>query len=167
MSTMSFESQILAELKGCGVRWVCWLPDSETKTMYNEFVDSPDIRMVQVCREDEAVGVCAGLLTGGERAAVMIQNTGVMNAVDAIRGLALYYHLPMLLLVGYREYQEMISETPPVASVALYTEPLLEALKIPYFLIRSGEEVDRIGQAYEEAQRVSGPAAALIVRQGE
>ena len=164
---MSFESQVLSELKRCGIGWLAWLPDSETKSMYDLMTSDPDLRLVPVCHESEAVGVCSGLLRGGQSAAVLIQNTGLMNAVDAIRGMALYFHEPMLLILGYRGYKGMVEEAPTIDSAAVYTEPLLKALGIPYLLVEGSDDVGRIGQAYDEAQRTSGPAAVLMIRGDE
>ncbi|MCZ7568821.1 MAG: thiamine pyrophosphate-binding protein [Ardenticatenaceae bacterium] len=164
---MSLAEAILTELKAVGVRWLTWLPDSETKAMYSLIADDPDLRLVQVCREDEAVGVCYGLLKGGARAAVMIQNTGMMNAVDAIRGIPLRMQQPMLLLVGYRGYEGMVRQAANVDTAAIYTEPLLQALKIPYYLVHSAEDAGKIGAASREAEQTSGPAVVLITREYE
>ncbi len=164
---MSLEQAILSELKTCGVRWITWLPDSETSTMYRLITADPEFCLVGVCREDEALGVCYGLLKGGERAAVMIQNTGMLNAMDAIRGIPLRMKQSMLLMVGYRGYRGMIEKSPNVDNVALVTEPILQALNIPYYLVHHESDAGKIGQAYAEAQRTSGPVVVLITREYE
>lgn len=164
---MNLEAAIVASLKGCGIRWVAWLPDSETRTMYNLITGDPALRLVGVCREDEAVGVCYGLLKGGATAAVMIQNTGLMNAVDAIRGIPIRMRQPMLLLVGYRGYRGLREGAPTVDSAARFTEPLLRALDIPYATVHSAEDVGAIPAAYAQAERRGGPAAVLITREHE
>jgi sulfopyruvate decarboxylase TPP-binding subunit len=162
---MSLERLILSELKQCGFQWIVWLPDSETRTMYDLMRDDPELRLVQVCREDEAVGICYGLLKGGQRAAVMIQNTGLMNAIDAIRGIPIRMRQAMLLLIGYRGYRTMVGKTDPVDNAAVFTEPLLQALQIPYYLIRTSADVGKLRQAYEQAQRMCAPAAVLVTRE--
>ena len=164
---MSLAQSILSELKKCGVRWITWLPDSETATMYSLVIRDPDLRLIGVCREDEAIGICYGLLKGGERAVVMIQNTGMMNAMDAIRGIPMRMQQAMLLMVGYRGYRGMIEKASRVDNVSVFTEPLLQALKIPYFLVHSRDDAPKIRQAYEEAQRTSGPTVVLITREDE
>ncbi len=162
---MSLAQAILAELKQCGVRWITWLPDSETSTMYRLVTADPALRLVGVCREDEALGVCYGLLKGGERAVVMIQNTGMLNAMDAIRGIPLRMQQAMLLLVGYRGYRGMIEKSPNVDNAALVTEPILQALQIPYYLVHHESDAGKISQAYAEAQRISGPVVVLMTRE--
>ncbi len=164
---MSLEEAIVASLKQCGIRWVAWLPDSETRTMYNLITGDPELRLVGVCREDEAVGVCYGLLKGGATAAVMIQNTGLMNAVDAIRGIPIRMRQPMLLLVGYRGYRGLRDGAPKVDNAASFTEPLLKALDIPYAIVQSPADVGAIPAAYAQAQERCGPAVVLVVREHE
>lgn len=159
---MSLEQAIVAELKKCGVRWITWLPDSETITMYDAVTRDPDLHLVQVCRENEALGVCYGLQLGGQRAVVMIQNTGLMNAVDALRGIPIRMKQPMLLLVGYRGYRRMLENPDKADTATIYTEPLLQAFKVPCYLVRSPQDARQIGAAYEKAQRTCGPVAVLI-----
>ena len=164
---MSLAQAILAELKKCGVNWITWLPDSETGTTYKLMKSDPEICTVGVCHEAEAVGVCYGLLKGGARAAVMIQNTGLMNAVDAIRGIPIRMQQPMLLLVGYRGYRGLIEKAPKVDNAATFTEPLLQALKIPYYMVHTEGEAGVVSQAYAEAQRTLGPVVVLMTKENE
>ena len=159
---MSLEQAILSELKKCGVRWITWLPDSETIAMYEMVTNDPDIQFVQVCRENEAFGVCYGLQLGGEKAVVMIQNTGLMNAVDALRGIPIRMQHPMLLLIGYRGYKGMVENSPKVDNAATFTEPLLQAFNVPCHLFRTADDAHYISEAYEEAQRTRGPVAILV-----
>jgi sulfopyruvate decarboxylase TPP-binding subunit len=92
----------------------------------------------------------------------MIQNTGLMNAVDALRGIPIRMKQPMLLLVGYRGYRRMLQNPEKADSATLYTEPLLQAFKVPYYLVRNPHDTRQISAAYEEAQRTCGPVAVLI-----
>lgn len=162
---MSLAASILTELKQCGVRWITWLPDSETSTMYDLITADPDLDLVGVCREDEAVGICYGLLLGGQRAVVMIQNTGLLNAVDAIRGMPILMKKPMLFLVGYRGYKGMIAKAARIDNVAIFTEPLLKALNIPYYLLDGRQDIHIVSQAYQQAQDICGPVVVLITKE--
>jgi sulfopyruvate decarboxylase TPP-binding subunit len=162
---MSLAAAILAELKRCGIRWLTWLPDSETGIMYRLVTADPAMHLIQVCRENEAVGVCYGLLKGGACAAVMIQNTGMLNAMDAIRGMPLRMKQPMLLLVGYRGYRGMVEKAAVVDNAATVTEPILKALGIPYYLVHTEADATKIGEAWAESQRICGAAVVLLSRE--
>lgn len=153
------------ELLKCGIEYVVWLPDSETRSMYDVLNSDPRIKLVQVCREDEAIGIYFGLYLGGKEAAVLIQNTGMMNAVDVLRGTVLSLNIPLLLMVGYRGYRGLVEGADRIDSAAVYTEPLLKALGIPYYIIDSDEDVGRISEAYRKSRATSGPVAVLVGRE--
>ena len=59
----------------------------------------------------------------------------------------------------------MIEKSPTVDNAALVTEPILRALGIPYDIIHGESDAEKVGRAYAEAQRTSGPAVVLIARE--
>ncbi len=152
-------ARVLEELKKLEISHIVWLPDTESRFLYDTVAADTSVKLVQVCREGEAVPIAMGLLLGGQRPACLMQSTGLYESGDAIRGLALEVGLPLLLLVGYRGWRR---EGPIVDSAATYLEPILKAWGIDYHLVETDEDVPKISQAYHEAQRISRPVAALI-----
>lgn len=150
------------ELERCGIEYLAWLPDSETRSFYDTIMASPTIKLVQVCHEEEAVGVHAGLWLGGKQSAVLIQNSGLLHALDALRAFSVDMRIPTLLLVGYRGYRGMLEGKKPVDTAALYLEPILDALGIKHYLLDTDEDVESIGRAYREALAGNGAVAVLI-----
>ena len=61
-------------------------------------------RLVFATREGEAMALASGLWLGGARPAVLIQNTGLLEAGDGLRGTASRIGAPLLLLVTCRGY---------------------------------------------------------------
>ena len=53
-------SAVVAALKGAGVTHVVWIPDSELGRWDGALSADPDLRLIRVCREGEAVAVAAG-----------------------------------------------------------------------------------------------------------
>ncbi len=149
------------ELRLCGIEYLVWLPDSETRSFYDSIFADPQLHLVQVCREDEVMGIYGGLYLGGKKAAVLIQNTGLYNSMDALRGVILNLKLPLLLMVGYRGYRGMV-EGKPTDTAAIYLEPVLEAMGIKHYLLDRDEEVENISRAYREAHENNKPVAVLI-----
>src|SRR3972149_12284559 len=99
MAEVSLKARrILDELKGCGVTHIVWLPDSEARFMYDAIMSDPDLTLVPVCREGEAIAIAAGLRLGGKEPVVLHQNTGFFEAGDSVRGVALDLRVPLLLL---------------------------------------------------------------------
>ncbi|MBI4499415.1 MAG: hypothetical protein HY689_16125 [Chloroflexi bacterium] len=77
----------------CGFTHIVWLPDSEARFLYDALAADPDLTLVPVCREGEAIAIAAGLYLGGQQPAVLYQNTGFFEAGDSLRGIALDLHL--------------------------------------------------------------------------
>ncbi len=150
---------VLNQLKKNKVTHVVFLPDSETNHLYIAMEEDPDIDVVPVAREGETMAIAAGLIVGGKKPVCMIQNTGMMESGDSIRGLALDTHLPMVFIIGYRGWTRH-GVTPD--SAARFTEPFLDAYGIKYYLVESDADQDRITTAFEEAEAENKPVAVLI-----
>ncbi len=150
---------IIDQLKKNDVTHVVWLPDSETNFMYERMASEQSIALVSVCREGESMGVAAGLWIGGKKPVVLIQNTGMFESGDSIRGLGLDIGFPMVMMVGYRGWTRhgVTSD-----SAARFTEPILDAWGINYYLVETDSDVDRISVAFEEAERSQSPVACLM-----
>ncbi len=156
--------RILDELKKCSITHVVWLPDSETRTMYEALMSRHELTPVPVCREGEAIAIAAGLLLGGKNPVVLHQNTGLFESGDSVRGLALDLRLPLLLLLGYRGWQR---GSPITDSAAIFLEPILNAWGIKHYLVESDRDMDRISLGYKEAHETNKPVAILIGREYE
>ena len=150
---------VLGQLNKNNVSHVVWLPDSETNFLYHQMVADPTLNLVPVCREGETMAIAAGLWVGGKRPVVLIQNTGLFESGDSVRGLALDIHLPVVLMIGYRGWTRH-GVTPD--SAGTYTEPILHAWGIRYYLVETDADADRISLAFEEAEREQRPVACLM-----
>ncbi|MBM3943657.1 MAG: hypothetical protein FJ316_12245 [SAR202 cluster bacterium] len=164
MTTEHYESvihppAIMAELKKNKVTHVVWLPDSETNFMYQLLTTEPTIDLVPVCREGETMAIAAGLWVGGKKPVVLIQNTGIFESGDSIRGLGLDINQPLVMLIGYRGWTRhgLTSD-----SAARFIEHILHAWGINYYLIESDDDANRISLAIDEAYRIQKPVAVLV-----
>src|SRR5579859_7150768 len=151
--------EMLRRLKAAGITHIIWLPDSESSELYHLVQADPDLTLVPVCREGESFAIAAGLLLGGKHPVVLIQSTGFFESGDSIRGIALWLRMPLPILVGYRGWQP---EGRPQDSAALFLEPILDAWRIPYQLLRDDRDLDRLDQAIDFARAESRPVAVLI-----
>ena len=150
---------IVEELKKNNFTHVVWLPDSETNFMYQLLTNEPALDLVPVCREGETMAIAAGLWVGGKKPVVLIQNTGIFESGDSIRGLGLDVNQPLVMLIGYRGWSRHGVTTD---SAARYIEHILHAWGINYYLIETDEDADRISIAAAEAERIQKPVAVLV-----
>ena len=142
-----------------GVTHVVWLPDSETSFLYEEMLGDPDLELVQVAREGESIAVALGLWVGGKKPVVLIQNTGLFESGDSVRSIAVDAELPVVLMIGYRGWTRHGVTND---SAARFTEPILNAWGIEYYLVESDEDVERITLCFEQAEKTQKPVACLF-----
>ena len=150
---------VLAEMKKNGVTHVVYLPDSETNWLYLLMQAEPSLRLVGVSREGHACSIAAGLAAGGRKPLILIQNTGMMESGDSIRGWLLGLNVPVVMMVGYRGWTRH-GVTPD--TVATYTERFLMAFGLNYYLIENDADSPRIAVAFEEAERTKRPVVILV-----
>lgn len=151
---------ILAEFNKNGVTHVVTLPDSETNWLYLLMDADPTIDIIPVSREGQAMPTAAGLTVGGKKPVILIQNTGMMESGDSIRGWGLGLNTPVVMIVGYRGWTRHGGNRS--SDVANFTEPFLFTLGINYYLVESNEDSTRISMAFEEAASTNRPVAVLI-----
>jgi sulfopyruvate decarboxylase subunit alpha len=171
---------ILDELRRQGVTHVLTLPDNASKALLDLLAVDPAIRLLTVTREGEAFAIASGLWVGGRVPVVLIQNTGLLETGDALRGTAMRMRVPLVCLVTYRGHATLAAAgvapsaeamtgallgRADVDSVALLTEPTLRAWGVPWEVVSSDADVARIARVFEQARALEQPVAALITRE--
>jgi hypothetical protein len=174
-------SEMLDRLEGEGVTHVIGLPDNDTAPLLDRLVDHPRVRLVRVAREGEAFAIASGLWLGGATPFVVIQNTGLLEAGDALRGTASRMGIPLVMLVGYRGFAKMRAAglgggsgaaagprsredlvRAELDSVALMTEPTLTAWGVPFERVGGAEDGARVSEAFMRARAEQRPVALLL-----
>ena len=95
--------------------------------------------VIPVSREGESFSTALGLNVAGKVPICLIQNTGMMESGDSIRGMALDAGFPLVMVVGYRGWTRHGITTD---TAAVYTEPFLwlgAVLAPGYSLCRDGQ----------------------------
>ncbi len=151
--------KVVEQLRQQGVTHAITLPDSETRHMYDALVAEPSIDVIPISREGESFPIAAGLWIAGKKPVVMIQNAGLFESGDALRGMALGINLPIVMFIGYRGYTRR-GDTPDTAAV--YLEPFMHLWRVNYYLVESEDDLDRVPMAFEKAEQTEQPYAVLI-----
>lgn len=165
--------RVLETFKQIGVTHVVGLPDNATAALFHALADDPDIYLITVTREGEAFATAAGLWIGGQKPLVVIQNTGLLESGDALRGTLTRMRLPIVLLVSYRGYKSLPNPPPSpltpddlsrrdVDSVALLLEPTLRAWAIPYDLVLDNADLPKVPAAQRAADQGQRPIAVVL-----
>jgi len=114
--------------------------------------------LVTVPREDNAVGMAAGAALAGAKPAVLMQNSGFGQSVNALASLIVPYRIPVLLIVSLRgQDPDRTAENRPMGEA---TEPILRLLGLP---VRRFEPADRAaGQVAELAELIESDTVAAL-----
>ncbi len=156
---------IVDAIKRSGVEFVISVPDRVTsETVLRRVASDSALRLVRVCKEDEGVSICAALSFCDKRALLLMQNTGLLDSVNALRGIAVEYRLPVVMMVGLLAHE---SDAVPAQSrsygVRIVT-PILNAMGIAFEFLHGAGDEQRIAPAIERAYANSTPLALLIGR---
>ncbi|ROZ78853.1 thiamine pyrophosphate-binding protein [Ramlibacter sp. WS9] len=156
---------ILDALKSAEIEYVISVPDLTTSDgVLRPLATDPQLKLLRVCREEEAIGICAGLLAGGKRAAILIQYTGFLASMNAIRAIAMEYRQPICMLVGLL-FADAPEDPRQSANYGVNRMiPLIEAMGMPYRLARNTDEAAAIAPAITRAFDLSEPLTVLITR---
>lgn len=156
---------IIAALKASGIEYVLALPDIVTSAgLLSPIAREGAFRLIRVCKEDECIGIASGLSYAGKRALTLIQYTGFLDSLNAIRGVAVEYGQPICMMIGLLGHDpEKAPRASPRYGVRII-EPILDDMGIAHHLISVDADIARIKPAIEWAYRCSQPVALLIGR---
>jgi sulfopyruvate decarboxylase subunit alpha len=158
-------SGIIAAIKASGIQFILSVPDIVTSAgLLRPIAQDKELRLVRVCKEDECIGIASGLSYCDKRALVLIQYTGFLDSINAIRGVAVEYKQPIIMMIGLLGHDpEKEPRVSPRYGVRIM-EPILDDMGIVHHLISDDADVAKIKPAIEAAYRESRPVAFLIGR---
>ena len=158
-------SSILAAIKASGVEYILSVPDITTSGgLLRPIARDPDLKLIRVCKEDECIGIACGLSYCDKRALTLIQHTGFLDSINAIRGVAVEYKQPICMMIGLLQHNSEATPRNSNSYGVRIVEPILEAMGIPYHYIGEEPDVAKIKPAIDEAYEKSFPVAMLVGR---
>ncbi|ETW99515.1 MAG: hypothetical protein ETSY1_14750 [Candidatus Entotheonella factor] len=152
-------------LKQHGLTFFAGVPDSTFQAAYDVMLSDPEIRYVPAVREDVALGVASATYFVGRRGGVIMQNSGLGNLVNPLTSFSLMYHIPLLLIIGWRGYGGPPNDAPEHWIMGEKTPALLDLLDIPYAILEPDHSASILDGLLEEIDTKSVPGA-LLVRSG-
>jgi len=158
-------ANIIAAIKASGVEFVLSVPDIVTSAgLLRPIASDLSLRLIRVCKEDECIGIASGLSYCDKRALTLIQHTGFLDSINAIRGVAVEYDMPVCMMVGLLQHDpDFTPRNSPRYGVRI-VEPILDAMGIAHHLINEEADVAKIRPAIDDAYKSSHPVALLIGR---
>jgi sulfopyruvate decarboxylase TPP-binding subunit len=96
------QREIFQYLKKNYIKNFVGVPDSTLKHFIDEGLKNKKILIAN--REEEAIGIGAGMTLAGSPTLMFMQNAGFANSISTITSLIQLYEIPILFLIGWRGY---------------------------------------------------------------
>lgn len=154
-------------LKGYGIDFYAGVPDSLLKNVCAYITDHFDAQHnIIAANEGGAVGLAAGYhLATGKVGCVYMQNSGEGNIINPLASLTdrEVYHIPMLLLIGWRG-RPGVHDEPQHVKQGKVTTGLLNVMGVNYEVLSKEEDkaAKQIAKAVREIE-TTGDVFALVV----
>lgn len=151
---MTYAAAVAEAIRDAGVDMVGYVPSVTIAPVIKHLIAAeeqpgPSPRVIQLSREEEAMGVLGALAFTGRLGAVVMQDNGFGNALTAMTTFLQSYHLPLLIFANTRgglgEYNSMIH------SISQPMPGVLRAFGFPVFEIDHSLDEQRWGQVVREA----------------
>jgi len=140
-TALHWPDAIYAQFRRVRIRQVGYVPDAGHSRLIELCVKDPDICDVLLTTEEEGVGLVAGAALGGQRAALLMQSSGVGNCINMF-SLLKNCGFPCLVLVTMRgEFAEFNPWQVPMGSI---TEASLKLCGFLTYRVEEPDDVDDV-----------------------
>lgn len=147
-------------MKLAGIDIVTSVPCVNLQELIRAVQADSSIVHIPVTREEEGVGICAGAYMGGKNPAILMQNSGLGNSINALASLNSLYGIPLLMIISHRGVAgELIEAQVPMGRL---TVPLLEAMGIAYLTPSVFTASKSIVEAWQISMSRRMPVAVLL-----
>jgi sulfopyruvate decarboxylase alpha subunit len=147
MAQQPWQAQVYAALRSARVTIMGYVPDAGHAHLIEAAHADPDMRAVVLTTEEEGIALAAGAWLGGQRAALLMQSSGVGNCINML-SLPVNCRMPFLTLVTMRgEWAEFNPWQVPMGTAT------------PGVLTAAGVHVRRADQPDDVAEIVAASGA--------
>ena len=151
------------ELKNSGYDFYSGVPCSFLKDLINYAINSCEY--VMAANEGDAVAICAGAQVTGRKTIVLMQNSGLGNAVSPLTSLNQIFKIPVLGFVSLRG-EPGVSDEPQHDLMGTITSEMLDTMKIKNSVL-SDDPAIAVKQLADADEIInSGESYFFVVRKG-
>ncbi|HMF24464.1 MAG TPA: thiamine pyrophosphate-binding protein [Pseudolabrys sp.] len=160
--TGDWPDRLFEMLKRGGIRQVGYVPDAGHARLIDRCRADSEIHDVVLTTEEEGVALAAGAWLGGERAALLMQSSGLGNCINML-SLARTCRFPLLMFITMRgEWEEFNPWQVPMGSIV---DPVLKLCEAQVYRVSTPDDI--AGTTERAVQHVFGGEhiAAVILSQ--
>jgi sulfopyruvate decarboxylase alpha subunit len=158
----SWPLQIYKTLKAFGVSQICYVPDAGHSQLIELSHGDATVQTTVLTTEEEGIALGAGAWLGGDRAALLMQSSGVGNCVNML-SLAANCRIPLLTLVTMRgEWAEFNPWQIPMGKA---TPQALEIMGVTVLRLDRPEDAEEVVSAAASLAFDSDQQVAVLISQ--
>ena len=158
----AWQQSVFKALKDGGIQQIAYVPDAGHSYAIKAAQQDPDIIDTVLTTEEEGVALVSGAWLGGQRAALLMQSSGVGNCVNMF-SLLRACNFPFFTLVTMRgEYAEFNPWQNPMGKA---TQAALELMGITVLRVSDPNEVEEVVSAGLDAAFQAGGQVAILLSQ--
>ncbi|MFX1239010.1 MAG: sulfopyruvate decarboxylase subunit alpha [Promethearchaeota archaeon] len=162
MGSQKIDEKLYDIIKSSGINLILSVPCAMLKGLLDIIELKKEIQHLPVTREEEGVGIAAGAFLGGKTPAILMQNSGLGNSINAIKSLLQLYEIPVVFFISHRGAEgEKIAAQIPMGEVTL---DLLKCIGVECFIVDSMEKMELISNAVKISQNKRKPFGILLKR---
>jgi sulfopyruvate decarboxylase alpha subunit len=128
MAQAGWSKSVADALRRNGIRTFATVPDFIVSQVLEHLWADPECRVITATREEEAVGILSGAYLAGERGALLMQNSGLGNCVNALASLNVAAQIPLVMVISHRG--DLGEYNPAQVPMGQAAERILEALEV-------------------------------------
>jgi sulfopyruvate decarboxylase alpha subunit len=157
---VTWQKALADELAAGGVNVAVQVPDARLDGVVRGLA-ACGTRIRTLTREEECVGYAAGVRLAGGRPLVLMQCSGLGNALNALGSLVIPYGLGIPLVISMRgTLGEANASQMPLGRA---TTSLLDALGVQWFPVRSAGDAASVARGVLRMAYEGGAAAGIIL----
>ena len=161
--TDELAQRLLRCLKEAGIDFVTSLPETRLSQILPLIRDDPEMELIAVSNEQEAVTIAAGATLGGKQAAVYMENSGIFVSSYSLLAVGKQLGVPLLLVIGYLGGVPDQRNSFLYSTIGSHTIPLLRGLGIEYMILEDGENLEsKFKDSVRAANAQRAPFALLF-----
>lgn len=157
---MNVDIFLYEAIKKTKIDLILSLPCIMLKGVLQLIEEKKEVDHIAITREEEGVGIAAGAYLGGKIPAILMQNSGLGNSINAIKSLLQLYKIPVIFIMSHRgaEGEKILAQKP----MGELTPDLLDLLKIEKFIINSKDDLTKIQKAVDTSLSSEMPTGILL-----
>lgn len=152
------EQHVIQIMEQAGINFLATLPCDRTKNLL------PLVHKVfsgiELTREEDGLGICAGAWLAGASPMMIIQSTGLGNMINGLASLNMASAIPIPILASFRGiYKEGIESQIPLGK---HLPAILKGCGIHYSIIDEVEKIALLSDVIQDAYDHCRPHVALV-----